>query len=237
MNHLGNLRNVGFKETKSIRIGHHHGCNIGTFLIYDPFQIYKINQAVSVRFHLYDFQATNSSRGWISAMCTIRNDDLFPIEVSTRTMIVVNRHQTCQFTMSASIGFKGKMSQPRQFAERLFQERRQGQCTFCCASRLRWMQVLELWQCSHFLINLRVVLHRTRAERIEPCIHAEVVVGEVGIVAHHCQFITLGQLSIRCTTHGCRNLVITIVILRQTIAFASLFREFENQIPIQFLVL
>ena len=111
-------------------------------------------------------------------------------------MVVVDNHQTCQLTMGTSIGLKGEVSQTRQLAQRALKERHNGQSPLNGLSRLFRMQVLELRQGSHLLIDLRVVLHRTGTKRIEACIHTEVVVGEIGIVTHHRQFVALGQCGI-----------------------------------------
>ena len=56
---------------------------------------------------------------------------------------------------------------------------------------LRRMEVLELRQGCHLLVDLRIVLHRTGAEGIEACIDTEVIIREVRVVAHHREFVAL----------------------------------------------
>ena len=58
------------------------------------------------------------------------------------------------------------------------------------------MDVLELWQGSHLLIDLRVVLHRTRTQGIETGVNTKVIIREVRIVTHHRQLITLRKGSL-----------------------------------------
>ena len=94
------------------------------------------------------------------------------------------------------------------------------------------MQMLELRHGSHFLIDFRIVLHRTGAQRIETRIHAKIIIGEVGIMAHYRQFVTLRQRSILSTLHGCRYLVMAIIVARQAVAFAALLGEFKNQFSV-----
>ena len=86
------------------------------------------------------------------------------------------------------------------------------------------MQVLELRQGGHLLIDLRVILHRTRTQRIETGINAKVIIREIGIVAHHGQLVTLRQCRSLRPAHGSWYLVIAKIILGQTVAFAALFR-------------
>ena len=131
--------------------------------------------------------------------------------------------------MCTSIGLKGEMCQAREFAQRAFKQRHNGQSTLNGLSRLLWMQVLELRLSSHLLVDLRIVLHRTGTKGIEACIHAKVIIREVCIVAHHRQLVTLGQCGILSTLHRSRNLVIAIIVPWQTVALATLLRKFENQ--------
>ena len=124
-------------------------------------------------------------------MGRIGYDDLLTLKIATRTVIVVDGHQTRQFSMGARIGLEGEVSQSREGTERLFQEGHQ-----CLGSRdrmggLRRMEVLELRQGCHLLVDLRIVLHRTGAERIEARIDTEVIIREVRVVAHHREFVAL----------------------------------------------
>ena len=95
-------------------------------------------------------------------MGTIGYYHLFTGHIATLAMIVIDGHQARQLTMCTSIGLKGEVSQTGQLAERFLQQRYQGQSTHHSLLWLLRMQVLKLWQCSHLLVNLRVVLHRTR---------------------------------------------------------------------------
>ena len=94
------------------------------------------------------------------------------------------------------------------------------------------MQALELRQGSHLLVDLGIVFHRTRTKGIEACIHTEVIIREVRVVAHHCQFVALRQCRILRTTHQGWYLVIAKLILWQAIAFTTRLRQFEDQISV-----
>ena len=55
-----NLRNMFLEESEGIRIGHHHGGDIGAFLIDQSFQVNQINESLRVRLHLEDLETTYS---------------------------------------------------------------------------------------------------------------------------------------------------------------------------------
>ena len=60
----------------------------------------------------------------------------------------------------------------------------------------------ELWAGCNLLIDDRVVLHRTGAERVETVVHAEVVVAQIGIVTHNCQFVAFRQFGLFLTAQS-----------------------------------
>ena len=148
-------------------------------------------------------------------MSTIRNNHLFPCHITTRTMIVINHHQSRQFAMCTSIRLKRELSQASQRTKSLVEH---GDYRFSSHSRLcrlRRVQVLELWKCCYLFVNLRIVLHGTRPKRIEARIHTKVIVRQIRIVTHHRQLITLWQSCILGTFHRSRYLIITKIILGQ----------------------
>jgi hypothetical protein len=84
------------------------------------------------------------------------------------------------------------------------------------------MQILELRQSGHLLVDFRIVLHGTRAQRIEAGIYTKVIIRQIGIVAHYGKLIALRKFGILSTLHRSRYLVTAIVILWQTVSFATL---------------
>ena len=165
-------------------------------------------------------------------MGRIRNDDLLTLQVTPRTMIVVDGHQTCQFTMRPCIGLEGEMSQSRQRTERLVEHDDQSLGTEDGLFRLQRVQILESRQGSDLLVDLWIVLHRTGAQRVKTRIDTEVIIREVRVVTHHRQLVAFRQGSILLAAEFVGNLIITKIVTRQTIAFAARLREFEDQISI-----
>ena len=91
-------------------------------------------------------------------------------------MIVVDGHQTRQLTVGSGVGLEGEVVQSREGTERLLQEDHQRPGTHHRMLRLQGVQVLELRQGGHLLVDLRIVLHRTGAEGIEARIDTKVII-------------------------------------------------------------
>ena len=165
-------------------------------------------------------------------MGTVGHDDLLTSEVATGTVVVVDDHQTRQLTMGTGIGFEGEVSQTREGTERLLQQDDEGSDTCHRGLRLQGVQILELRQSGHLLVDFGVVLHRTGAQGIEARIDTKVVVREVCVVTHHRQLVALRQLRLLSTPHRSGDLVVAEVVPWQTVAFAAFLREFEDQVSI-----
>ena len=161
MNELGNLWNTSLKKSESVRIGHHHSGNLRALLSYQALQILEIHLTIGQRLHLYNLQATYCGRGRIGAMGTIGHNHLFARHITTLAMVVIDSHQSHQLTMSTCIGLKGEVSQTCECTERLLQQSYQSLCTTYRFSRLFWVQILELGQSSHLLVDFGIVLHGT----------------------------------------------------------------------------
>ena len=220
------------EEAERIGIGHHHRCNLSTLLSDDALQILDIDGTVGLRLHLDDLESADGCRSGVRAMGRVGYDHLLTGHVATRTVIVVDRHQSRQLTMGACIGLEGEMSQTREGTERLLQKDDEGTCACHRGFGLQGVQVLELGQRGHLLVDLRIVLHRTGAEGIEARIDTEVIVGEVRIVAHHRQLVALRQCCLFLAAEFLWYLVIAKAVSGQTVALAALLRKFEDQISI-----
>ena len=172
----GNLRDTRLEEAKGIRIRHHHCSNLRALLSNNTLQILKVDRSICPRAHLDDLQSADRRRSRVRPMSTIGHNDLLPIEITSRTVIVINRHQSRQFTMCPRIGLESEMSHTCEFTERALQQTDDGLCTTRSLHRLFRMYVLELRLCGYLLIDFRVILHRTGAERIEACVYTKIIV-------------------------------------------------------------
>ena len=170
------LRDARLEEAKGIGIGHHHGGDISPLLSNDALQVVYIDRTISLRLHLDDLQSADGSRGGVRAVGRIGHNHLLALQVAMSTVEVVDGHQTCQFTMGTGIGFEGEVVQSCEGTERLLQEDYQRPSAHHRMLRLQRVQVLELWQGCHLLVDLRIVLHRTGTEGIEARIDTEVII-------------------------------------------------------------
>jgi hypothetical protein len=100
--------------------------------------------------------------------------------------------------------------------------------------RLQRMKILENWQGSHLLVNLRIILHGARAQGIEPIIDTEIVLRKIGIVAHHRHLVAFRKLGFLLAAELCRQFaqLVSIHVTRQTVASTTLLGELENQISV-----
>ena len=154
-------RYLCLKETKGIRIGHHHRRDVRSLERDKTFQISEIDLTISARFHLDYFEAADSCRGRIGAVGAVRHNDFLTSHITTRTMIVVDNHQSCKLAMSTSVWLECEVSQTCKGTERLLEHDNQSTGTNDSLFRLQRMQVLELRQSGHLLIDLGIIFHRT----------------------------------------------------------------------------
>ena len=156
-------------------------------------------------------------------MCRIGDDNLGTLIVATALVIGANHHQSCQLAMCAGTRVQRKFTESRQFGQQFLQAMIEPQCLLACLDGLQGMQPGKALQSSNLFVDDGIILHRTRAQRIEAVVDAKVIMTEVGIVANDSQFITLRQLRLLFTSQHSRNLVgsMLIGILGQGVALAS----------------
>ena len=130
------LRNLSFKESQRIGIGHHHRSDTRTFALHQLDEIIEVHQAFSRRLHLHDLQSTDSCRCRVRTVSRVRHDDQTTCVVTTMLMIFPDDHQSRQFSVSPCIGFEGKSMHTRQFAQGATQHCTDSLSTSCGLCRL-----------------------------------------------------------------------------------------------------
>ena len=138
--------------------------------------------------------------------------------------------------MGTGKGLQREGVQSRQFAKRPAEQRTHRLGTLDRLVGLQRVQVLELRQGSHLLVDLRVILHRTRPQGIKAIVDAKVIGRQIGIMAHHGHLVALGQFSIALSAQLLWHLVVAEAVLGQTVTFAALLRQFKNQVSIKSVV-
>ena len=154
--------------------------------------------------------------------------------VASALVIGADNHQSGEFAMSARTRVQREFAEPGELCQRLLQVVIEHQRRLASLGRLQRMQVGKRLQGGNLLVDDGIVFHRARPERIETVVHTEVVVAEVGVMAHHRELVALGQgcivLPSQCLGQfGC---AMRGVALRQRIAFSSCFRKLENQVSV-----
>ena len=164
MYHFFNLRNLPFKQSQGVGVGHHHGRNgVAADAVNQGAQRLDVDGAVDERLHLHDVQSADGRRSRVRAVGRVRHDDQSAARVTPAFVVSAYDHQSRQFAVGAGIGLEREGMEPCQFAERAAE---QGAHRFSAAyrvSRLQRVKVTELRQLCHFLVQFRVIFHRARA--------------------------------------------------------------------------
>ena len=108
-------------------------------------------------------------------------------------MVGFDEHQARQLAMRARRGLQRDTRHARNFRQVLLQFVDQLDRALHRAVWLQGMDAREAGQYRHVLVDLGIVLHGAGAERVEACIHAEIALRKVRIVAHDLDFAHLRQ--------------------------------------------
>ena len=219
-------------ESEGVRIGHHHGrYGIVEFCL----EVFHVDCSVLKTLHLDHLKSANGSRSGVGAVGRVGDNHLGALLVAAASVVCSNDHESCQLSMSACEGVERELTHARQFAQHALKTVVHLQRSLACLCRLKRMERHILAHSGYFLVDDGVVLHRARAERIEPVVHSEVVAAEVGVVANNGQFVALRHLRIFLAAHGLWQFVYSILaelVLRQGIALSSLMRQLEYQVSV-----
>ncbi len=99
------------------------------------------------------------------------------------------------------------------------------------------MQTAEGMMLRHLLIDLRVILHGARPQRIETGVDAEVVVAHIGVMPNHSGFIHLGQFGSLRTDKMIRKFRSgRTAVVGHYGSTSSLTRKLKNQFAVIFSV-
>ena len=206
VNETSNHRDVSFEDTEGVRVGHHHASHIGTKQWLEILHIYgTIGQAL----YLDHLEASYSSRSGIGAMGRIGHDDLGACLIATLLMICLDDHKSGQLSMCTSIRIERKARKTGNLGQRTLYLVINLQAALHIFHRGGRMAI-ETGEGTEFLVELRIVLHSTRAQRIEARINTEVIVRHVGVMANHSKFVTLGKNGLALALQDIRHLADTI---------------------------
>ena len=198
------------------------------------FEVVDVDSAVVEALHLNHVHAANSCRGGVGAVGRVGNEHLSALVVAAAVVIGAYDHKSCELAVCTGAGIESEAAQSCQLGKRLLQVVVDEQRALTRCGALLRMQCGKLFEGPHLLVQGRIVFHSARSQGIEAVVNAEVVVAQIGVVAHYCQFVALGQPSFLAASESLRQLGGGVLgsILRQRVTFATAFRKLENQIAI-----
>ena len=109
------FRNLGFEDTQSIGVGHHHTGNI---IAKQRLQILNVHRTIGSTLHLHNLQTAHRSRSRVGTMGRVGNDNLCTLQVATLLVIGADYHQAGQFSMSSGKGIQCELVQTGYLGER-----------------------------------------------------------------------------------------------------------------------
>ena len=126
--------------------------------------------------------------------------------------------------MSACVRVESELAQTAQLCQHLLQIVVQLKSTLCRLCRLQRMQTCKLRKHAQLLVDFGVILHGAAAQGIEAGVYTEILVADVGKVAHCVEFAHFGQIESLFALQICRDSFQGITlefIARQFVATAS----------------
>ena len=132
-------------------------------------------------------------------MGAVRDNDLGSAEISALHMVGAHDHEAGEFTVCSGAGVEGEGVHTGNGGKGLVHFLVHLQGTLSEPRVHERMKACKALEGSHFLIDLGIVLHGAGAKRIKACIHPEVHLGQVGVVAHYVGFAYLRKFQGRIT--------------------------------------
>ena len=184
------LADVAVEQPERVRVREHQAGHVVRGL---RAQVVQVHAAVGVGAHLHHLVAGHRHGGRVGAVRRVGREHL----VAVLAAVLVERareQQAGQFAVRAGAGLKRHVRQPADLGQRALQVPHQLERALGVLVVLQRVQAREAGQRRHALVQLGVVLHRARAQRVEARVEVEVLLREVVVVAHDLGLGDLGQL-------------------------------------------
>ena len=186
----------------------------------------EIDAAVCTGRDIDHAEARHDGRGRIRAVGGVRDDDLCPGRIAACKVIRLDEQQAGKLAVRACGGLERERVHTGHFAKQLSRFIQQLQRALRRLLRLERMEPRKARQRRKGFIDLGVVLHRARAQRIEAVVHAVDAVRQRGIVPDKLIFAHLRQaqrlLARRCQRHDGH---VARRKQRQAVAGRALFKD------------
>ena len=176
----GDLLDVRVEQPERVGVGEHQA---GDVLVGLFAQIVEVHPAVGRRAELDHLVARHRHRGGVGAVGGVRRQHLAAL-LAAILVIGPREQQTGELAVRAGARLQRHVRQARDLGQGALQPPHQLERALRVLGVLERMQAGVARQGRHPLVQLRVVLHRAGAERVEALIEMEVLRGERRVVAH-----------------------------------------------------
>ncbi len=174
------LLDVAVEQAERVRVGEHQAGGVVAGLLA---QVVEVHAAVGRRAHLHHLEARHRHGGRVGAVRGVRREHLVAalaavLEVGAR------EHQARQLAVRPGARLKRHVRQPGHLGQLLLEVPHQLERALRVTRLLQRVEAREAGQRRHLLVDLGVVFHRARPERVEAGVEIEVLLGQVVVVPH-----------------------------------------------------
>ena len=184
------FQDVGVEQAQGAGQGNHHPGKVVAGNLPERGQI---GVAVSVGWDRNHVEAGHCRGGGISAVGAVRDAHLGSAGVAAGQVIRAHHEHAAQFAVGAGEARQAGGGHAGNLGEEVLQSVEQFQRSLGLLGRLLRMDPGESGQEGDLVVDLGVVLHRARPQRIEMGVDAEVQLAERGEILHHLGLGNLGQ--------------------------------------------
>ena len=112
-------------------------------------------------------------------MGSVGNDDFFA-RIAALAQTGANQHQAGELALCARGRLQAHVLHAAHFGKHLLELEEQRQRALQMLGRRHWMKLGEAGQTRHDFVDLGIVLHRARAQRVELALDGEVALRQAG---------------------------------------------------------
>ena len=186
----GDLLDATVPQPERVRVGEHQARDLVVGL--GP-QVLDVDAAVVGGGDLDHLVAGHGHRRGVRAVRGVGREHL-RAHVAAVLVVGAREQDAGQLAVRARAGLQRDVRQPGDLAQRALQPPHQLERALRLARVLQRMQAGKAVQRRHAFVQLGVVLHRARSERVEALVEVEVPGRQAHVVAHDLRLGDLGQL-------------------------------------------
>ena len=187
---LRDLLDVLVEQPERVRVREHQARDVVAGL---RAQVVDVDAAALVGADLDDLVAGHRHRRGVGAVGGVGREDLGAVLAAVLVVGAGEQHAG-ELAVRAGARLEADVREARDLAQRLLELVHQLQRALGALGVLRRVQAGVAGQRGDALVQLRVVLHRARAERVEAGVEVEVALGEPVVVADDLRLGDLGEL-------------------------------------------